>query len=122
MNHRSFATIRHPSIADFTVHWRGTKDTPGAFFPKEDTSWFWPGNAVRFDSFLIVFLMRVCASDIGLGFRTCGHAAFIIDELDGLRGFDVDEATGLAAQLGKHEDKKAHHQRGHEQDVVAREF
>lgn len=72
-----------PSVADFTVHWRGTKDTPGAFFPKEDTSWFWPGNAVRFDSFLIVFLMRVCASDIGLGFRTCGHAAFIIDELDG---------------------------------------
>jgi len=72
-----------PSTADFTVYWRGTKDTPKAFFPAEDTSWFWPGNAVRIDSFLVVFLMRLCASDSGLGFITCGHAAFLISGLEG---------------------------------------
>ena len=71
------------STADFTVYWPGTKDNPKAFFPAEDTSWFWPGNGIRIDDILIVFLMRVCASDSGLGFMTCGHAAFLISDIDG---------------------------------------
>ncbi|PKK82582.1 MAG: hypothetical protein CVT49_12925 [candidate division Zixibacteria bacterium HGW-Zixibacteria-1] len=75
-----------PSTADFTVFWRGTRDTPGAFFPGDDTSWYWPGNAVRLDSFLVVFLMHVCPSDSGLDFRPCEHsthAAFLVSDLDG---------------------------------------
>ena len=72
-----------PSSADFTVYWPGTKDSPEAFFPTEDTSWFWPGNGIRIDDILIVFLMRVCDSDSGLGFVTCGHAAFLISDIDG---------------------------------------
>jgi len=72
-----------PSTADFTVYWPGTKDSPEAFFPTEDTSWFWPGNGIRIDDVLIVFLMRVCDSDSGLGFVTCGHAAFLISDIDG---------------------------------------
>ncbi|MCH8027158.1 MAG: DUF4185 domain-containing protein, partial [candidate division Zixibacteria bacterium] len=72
-----------PSTADFTVYWPGTKDSPEAFFPAEDTSWFWPGNGIRIDDILIVFLMRVCDSDSGLGFVTCGHAAFLISDIDG---------------------------------------
>lgn len=75
-----------PSVADFTVYWPGTKDTPEAFFPAEDTSWFWPGNGIRIDDMLIVFLMRVCDSDSGLGFMTCGHAAFLISDIDGNPG------------------------------------
>ncbi len=72
-----------PSTADFKVYWPGTKDSPEAFFPTEDTSWFWPGNGIRIDDVLIVFLMRVCDSDSGLGFMTCGHAAFLISDIDG---------------------------------------
>ncbi len=72
-----------PSTADFKVYWPGTKDSPEAFFPAEDTSWFWPGNGIRIDDVLIVFLMRVCDSDSGLGFVTCGYAAFLISDIDG---------------------------------------
>jgi hypothetical protein len=82
---RNCMGIQHgydPSTADFAVYWRGTKDEPRPFFPNEDTSWFWPGNAVRIDSMLAVFLMRVCHSDSGLSFKTCGHAAFLISDLE----------------------------------------
>lgn len=72
-----------PSTAEFTVYWRGTNDTPEAFFPAEDTSWFWPGNGIRIDDILVVFLMCVCHSDSGLGFMTCGHAAFLISDFNG---------------------------------------
>ena len=82
---RNCMGIQHgydPSTADFAVRWRGTRDEPRPFFPNEDTSWFWPGNGVLIDSMLVVFLMRVCGSDSGLGFKTCGHAAFLVGDLD----------------------------------------
>ena len=57
-----------------------------------------------------------------IGAANIDNDAIIIDELDGLRGFHVDESAGLAAQLGKHDDKKADHQRRDEQHVIARKF
>lgn len=83
---RNCMGIQHgydPATADFRVHWRGTREEPRAFFAGEEDSWFWPGNGVMIDGVLVVFLMRVCPSDSGLGFVTCGHAAFIIDSFDG---------------------------------------
>jgi hypothetical protein len=74
-----------PSTADFNVYWRGTKENPSAYFPCDDTSWYWPGNAVKIDSFLVVFLMHLCPSDSGLGFRECEdypHAAFLVSHID----------------------------------------
>ena len=57
-----------------------------------------------------------------IGAANIDNNAIIVDEFDGLCGFHVDESAGLAAQLGKHEDKKADHQRRDEQHVVARKF
>ena len=75
-----------PSTADFTVYWRGASEYPTAYFPSDDSSWYWPGNAVKIDSFLVVFLMHVCPSDSGISFRACehsAHAAFLVSDLDG---------------------------------------
>jgi len=74
-----------PSTADFNVYWRSTEENPSAYFPCDDTSWYWPGNAVKIDSFLVVFLMHLCPSDSGLGFRECEvypHAAFLVSHIE----------------------------------------
>jgi hypothetical protein len=71
-----------PLTAEFTVYWRGTDVDPEPYFPSDDSSCFWPGNGVRIDDMLFVFLMQVCSSDSGLGFRTCGQAAFLIGNLE----------------------------------------
>jgi hypothetical protein len=71
-----------PSEADFSVYWHRVEGSSTAYFPGDDTSWFWPGNAVRIDSSLLVFLMHLCPSDSGLGFRECDgfpHAAFLVN-------------------------------------------
>jgi hypothetical protein len=75
-----------PSNADFNVYWRSAKEVPSAYFPSDDTSWYWPGNAVRIDNSLLIFLMHICPSDSGLTFRECDgfpHAAFLVDQIDG---------------------------------------
>jgi hypothetical protein len=74
-----------PSTAEFNVYWRGTEKNPSAYFPCDDTSWYWPGNAVRIDSSLLTFLMHLCPSDSGMGFRECEdypHAAFLVSHID----------------------------------------
>ena len=74
-----------PTTADFKIVWRGTSEHPSAYFPTDDSSWFWPGNAVKIDSFLVIFLMHICPSDSGLGFRECEdspHAAFLVSHID----------------------------------------
>lgn len=70
-----------PLAADFSVYWRGTTENPGAYFPSDDTSWYWPGNAVKIDSVLVMFLMHICPSDTGLRFSECEHsphAAYLV--------------------------------------------
>ncbi len=71
-----------PSDAEFEVYWGGGNETPEAYFPSEDSSSFWPCNGVRVGDFLIVFLMRICPSDSGLGFVHCGHAAYLLSNID----------------------------------------
>lgn len=71
-----------PSTAAFSVYWRGANRDPEAYFPAEDSSWFWPGCGIRIKDFLVVFLMRICSSNTGLGFMTCGHAAFLIGNIE----------------------------------------
>jgi hypothetical protein len=74
-----------PSTAGFTVYWRGTGETPRAYFPADDSSWYWPGNAVKIDSLLVVFLMHICRGDTDLGFQECGHqphAAYVVSGIE----------------------------------------
>lgn len=76
-----------PSTARFNVYWRGSEEAPSAFFSSDDTSWYWPGNVVNAGSFLVVFLMHVCPSDVGLGFRECdqsAHAAYLVSDFEGV--------------------------------------
>ena len=72
----------NPAEADFEVYWGGDNDAPGDYFPSTDSTCFWPCNGVRIGEFLIVFLMRICPSDSGLGFIHCGHAAYLLSNIE----------------------------------------
>lgn len=55
----------------------------GAFFSHDDERvWLWPGPGVRLDDVLLLFFRRVAASDEGLGFRTVGSEARLVENPD----------------------------------------
>ena len=72
-----------PSRAATSFHWRrDAGGAPDAFFPGEDSAWFWPGHGIRVGRTLVVFLMRVEPSTSGLGFSPAGWAAFEVPNPD----------------------------------------
>lgn len=46
----------------------------------------------------------------------------VIDELHSILRFDIDQTTGLAAELGENQQKKAEKQCRHQQCVIGGEF
>jgi len=91
-NRRSAMMIRNsiaiqtgsdPSSAGISFFWR--KDylgRPRSFFPEKGGDWFWPGQAIRLDDRLLIFLMRIRGTDTGLGFDVYDWEAVLVTHLD----------------------------------------
>ncbi len=73
----------NPSKASIHFHWR-TKDggEPASFFAKGEGHWYWPGDGIRIDGRLVVFLMEINDGNNELNFDATGWEAVIIDNPD----------------------------------------
>ena len=49
-------TSDDPSRAAIEFYWRGMAAEPGSFFPERGEEWFWPGDGIRLDDRLFIFL------------------------------------------------------------------
>ena len=73
----------HPATAGMRFFWRQTdKGEPASFFPESGTAWFWPGDGIRIDSRLLLFLTEIQSADNALGFNLGGWRAVVIDNPD----------------------------------------
>ena len=71
-----------PSAASIKFYWRTKDGKPASFFPESRKSWYWPGNGIRIDGRLLIFLMKIRATKKGLGFEAFGWSVVAIDNPD----------------------------------------
>lgn len=69
-----------PSGASMEFFWAENNGQPGSFFPEDEGTWFWPGDAVVVGNKLIVFLMAIKACPGPLGFEVAGWRAVSIND------------------------------------------
>jgi len=69
-----------PTRASLTFYWgRASDGHPTAFFEDQGEELFWPGDGIRVDDRLVVFLARTIRdSGSPLGFRHAGWAAVMV--------------------------------------------
>lgn len=71
-----------PSSADITFYWRTKRKSPSSFFAESGDVWYWPGDGIRLDDRLLIFLMKVRGIETGLGFEVFGWSAVLITNPD----------------------------------------
>lgn len=76
-------TGKDPSRAVMRFYWRSEDDLPQSFFPEYGEAWFWPGNGIKIDTKLLIFLMAVESAPNELGFALTGWSAVVIDDIKG---------------------------------------
>jgi len=64
-----------PLSAGIRFYWKVKNNTPQSFFPGKGTLWFWPGQGVVTNGFLLIFLLEIEPSDNDLGFDFAGWKA-----------------------------------------------
>jgi hypothetical protein len=63
-----------PSTATISFFWCNDDwGGPSSFFAEEGSHWFWPGQAIRLDDVLLVFMTEVAPTSDGLGFANVGY-------------------------------------------------
>ncbi len=62
----------NPSLASIKFYWRNQDKRPQSFFPGENDKWFWPGQGIRINDTLLIFLMEIRSSVNEFGFETTG--------------------------------------------------
>ena len=74
-----------PTTARMTVAWRGSAETPTAWFPEDGKVWHWPLCGLRVDDSVIVFCSNVesTGEDGPFGFRGVGWTAFRVRGIGG---------------------------------------
>jgi hypothetical protein len=74
-------TGNDPSRASVAFFWGrdSAGGGAGAFFPHEGPQWYWPGDGIRIERHLIVFLMTIGPADNELGFAAVGWAAVFVE-------------------------------------------
>ncbi len=75
-----------PLSATIRFYWKIKDNVPQAFFPGEETSWFWPGQGVVTNGFLLLFLLQMHPSGNDLGFEFEGWKV--------LRVFNFEDEPG----------------------------
>lgn len=71
---------RNPAKASMRFAWKTTKGIPTSFFPEEGVEWFWPGSGTLLKRALIIFLVKVRASESELGFTPDGWKAVLVTD------------------------------------------
>ncbi len=71
-----------PLSATIRFHWRVKNNIPQSFFPEEGTTWFWPGQGVVTNGFLLIFLLEILPSDNDLGFEFSGWKALRVSNFE----------------------------------------
>ena len=73
-----------PTAASVEFYWgKASGGSPTAFFPDQGEELFWPGDGIRVDDRLVVFLARTIRdSGSPLGFRHVGWAAVMVENPD----------------------------------------
>lgn len=71
-----------PSAASVNFYWHTKDGTPASFFAEWENYWYWPGDGIRIDDTLVIFLMEISESDNELGFDATGWEAVTIDNPD----------------------------------------
>jgi hypothetical protein len=71
-----------PSTASVSFYWHTKDGKPSSFFGEGESHWYWPGDGIRINDTLIIFLMEVSESDNELGFDVTGWQAVTIDNPD----------------------------------------
>lgn len=69
---------RNPVKASMRFAWKTTDGIPASFFPEEGDEWFWPGSGTLLKRALIIFLVKVRASNSELGFTPSGWKAVLV--------------------------------------------
>jgi hypothetical protein len=70
---------RDPRTASMKFFWKTNNGRPASFFPEEDKEWLWPGSGSLARGVLIIFLVKVRASESELGFKPSGWNALLVD-------------------------------------------
>jgi hypothetical protein len=71
-----------PSAASVDFYWNTVDEKPASFFLRKGNSWYWPGDGIRVNDILLIFLMEICESDNELGFDVTGWRAVLIENPD----------------------------------------
>ena len=69
---------RNPATASMKFAWKTKGGIPASFFPEEGDEWFWPGSGALLKRSLIIFLVKVRASESELGFTPDGWKAVLV--------------------------------------------
>jgi hypothetical protein len=70
-----------PIRAGFKAYWRESEGKSSSFIPDEGDDFFWPGGSVILDGKLLMFMVRAQNAGSGLGFKSTGWGAVLIDNL-----------------------------------------
>jgi hypothetical protein len=71
-----------PSAASMQFYWRTQEEDPHSFFPEDNDIWFWPGHGVVIKDKLLIFLMTICSSSEGLGFKSADWRAVLVSNFE----------------------------------------
>ena len=71
-----------PSSASIRFYWQTVDEEPRSFFPESNGVWYWPGDGIRLENSLLIFLMKIRSSDRGLGFEVFGSTVVLVDNPD----------------------------------------
>ena len=82
-NSIAIQTGYEPSTASVKFYWhKDDSDEPASFFAEGENHWYWPGDGIRIDDRLVIFLMEISRSDNELSFDATGWEAVVIDNPD----------------------------------------
>ncbi|MBW2637329.1 MAG: DUF4185 domain-containing protein [Deltaproteobacteria bacterium] len=71
-----------PSLASVKFYWNRKDGKAASFFAEGENHWYWPGDGIKIDDTLVIFLMEISESDNELGFDLENSQAVIIDNPD----------------------------------------
>lgn len=90
-----------PSTASVNFYWHRKEGKPASFFEEGANRWYWPGDGIRINDRVVIFLMEVSESDNELGFDVTGWSAVMVDNPDDEpENWHIDRIHTPANQFG----------------------
>ena len=90
-----------PSLASVKFCWNRKNGKPMSFFEEAERYWYWPGDGIRIDDTLVIFLMEISESENELGFDVTGWQAVMIDNPDAdPKDWHIERIDAPANQFG----------------------